>query len=198
MSSNWRAWFAVSPRAELVGRVVAFAAALCGTGAFVLILALLIRDQPLDDAPALLIVAVPTLVVGQLWTIGVINSRLPPRPAGWRAQLRANRAMSRKPGAFFFGDLPSRFGRPFLVLFFLAWLSAATAFPALANGGPAGAGDGCPYQLSNHGSYTCVSQHTYEHAGAGSQRFVASVLLGFFAVQTGGALGGLYGRRRQG
>jgi hypothetical protein len=198
MSSDWRAWFALSPRAELVGRFVACAAALCAAGAFVVSFTVLVRGKPLDGAPALLVLAVPTVAVGQLWAIAVINSRLPRRAGGWRDRIRTNRAMSRNPRLVFFGDLPSRLGRPLLALAFLGWLSAMTAFPSLVDGGPAGAGDGCPYRLSNHGSYTCVSQQKYEHAGAGEQRFASGILLGFFAVHTGAALGGLYGRRRSG
>ncbi len=198
MSSDWRAWFAFSHRAEDVGRVVACAAALCATGAVLLIIALLVRGKPLADAPGLLIVAVPTLVVGQLWTIAVINSRMPRRTGALRDRLRANKAMSRKPRAFFFADLPARFGRPLLALAFLGWLAAMTAFPSLMKGGPADAGDGCQYRLSDHGTYTCVSQRTYEHAGAGQQRFATGILLGFFALHTGAALGGLYGRRQSG
>jgi hypothetical protein len=71
-----------------------------------------------------------------------------------------------------------------------------TAFPALAHGGPAGARGGCAYRLNNHGSYTCVSRQTYEHAGAGEQRFASGIMLGFFAIHSGAALGGLH-RRRQ-
>ena len=196
MASDWRAWFATSPGAETVGRVVACAAALCATGAFLVSVALLIRDRPLDGAPALLVLAIPTIAVGQLWAIGLINSRMPPRAGNWRDRVRANRGMSRNPQRFFFGDLPSKFGRPLLALAFLGWLSAMTAFPALVHGGPADPGGGCAFRLSNHGSYTCVSQHAYEHAGAGEQRFVSGILLGFFAIQTGAAIGGLYGRRR--
>jgi hypothetical protein len=196
MSSDWRTWLARSPRAVVVGRVVACAAALGAVGAFVIDIAVLIRERPLTGLAILLVPAIPTIAVGQLWATALINSRMPPRSAGWRNRMRANRAMSWKPRAFFFGDLPSRFGRPLLALAFLGWLSAVTAFPTLTNGGPDSAGDGCPYRLSNHGSYTCVSRQTYQRAGAAEQRLASGVLLGFFALQTGAALGGLYGRRR--
>jgi hypothetical protein len=171
---------------------------LCATGAFLVNIALLVRDKPLDDAPALLIVAIPMIAIGQLWSIAVINTRMPRPTGGWRDRIRTSKLMSRNPRTFFFGNLPSRFGRPLLALAFLGWLSAVTAFPSLAKGGPADAGDGCAYRLSNHGSYSCVSQQTYQHAGAGEQRFASGILLGFFALHTGAALGGLSGRRRSG
>lgn len=197
MSSDWRAWIARAPRAETIGRLIAYAAALCATGAFLLGVTALIRDKPLHGVAVLLVPAIPTLAVGQLWAIALINARTRRRTGGWRDRMRASQAMSLNPRGFFFGDLPSRFARPLLTLAFLGWLSAMTAFPALANGGPAGAGGGgCPYRLDNHGSYTCVSRQTYEHAGAGEQRFASGIMLGFFAIHSGAALGGLP-RRRQ-
>ena len=194
MSSDWRAWFASSPKAQTVGRVIACAAALCAAGAVLVIVAVLIREKPLNGVMILLIPAIPTLAVGQLWTIALLNARRPRDTGGWRDRMRASRATKANPQAFFFGDLPSSLGRTLLALAFLGWLSAATAFPALLHGGPAGAADGCPYRLSSHGRYTCVSRQTYQHAGAGEQRLASGVLLGFFAVHTGAALGGLHRR----
>ncbi len=195
MSSDWRAWFTWSPKAQTVGRVVACAAALCAAGAVLVIVALLVRDKPLNGATTLLIPAIPTLAVGQLWMIASLNARTPRYTGGWRDRMRASRATRGNPRAFFFRDLPSWLGRTLLALAFLGWVSAATAFPALMHGGgPADAGDGCPYRLSSHGTYTCVSKQTYQHAGAGEQRLAGGVLLAFFAIHTGAALGGL--RRR--
>ncbi len=135
MSADWRAWIARAPRAETVGRLIAYAAALCATGAFLLGVTALIRDKPLHGVAVLLIPAIPTLAVGQLWAIALINARRPRRTGGWRDRMRASQAMSWNPRTFFFGDLPSRFARPLLLMAFLGWLSAMTAFPALANGG---------------------------------------------------------------
>jgi hypothetical protein len=198
MSSNWRAWLALSPKAVTVGRFVVCAATLGAVGACLVGVAALIRDKPLEGVGILVIPAAPVIALGQLWAIGLTNSRLPPRSGGWRERRRAIGAMSWKPRAFFFGNLPANVGRPLLALAFLGWLSGVTAFPTLARGGPAGAGDGCPYQLSNHGIYTCVSQHVYEHAGAAEQRLASGILLGFFAIHIGAALGGLHGRRQAG
>jgi hypothetical protein len=167
---------------------------LCATGAFLVGVAALIRQKPLNGVTGLLLPAIPTIAVGQLWAIALISLRTPRRTSGGRDRMRASQASRGNPRAFFFGNLPSRFGRPLLALAFLGWLSAMTAFPALIDGGPAGARDGCPYRLSNHGSYTCVSRQTYEHAGAGEQRFASGILLGFFAIHTGAALGGLHRR----
>jgi len=194
MSSDWRAWFTWSPKAQTAGRVIACAAALCAAGAFLVIVAVLIREKPLNGVTLLLIPAIPTLAIGQLWTIALLNARTPRYTGGWRDRMRASRATKGNPQALFFRDLPSWLGRTLLALAFLGWLSAATAFPSLMHGGPAGAGDGCAYRLSSHGRYTCVSHQTYQHAGASEQRLASGVLLGFFAIHTGAALGGL--RRR--
>lgn len=194
--SDTRAWLARSPKARTVGRLVACAAATCATGALIIDAAALIRGKPLNGIAVLLVPAIPTLVVGQLWAIGVLQTRMGRRTGGRGDRMRASQAMSWNPRSFFFGDLPSRFARPLLALAFLGWLSAVTAFPAFTNGGPAGSGGGCAYRLNSHGSFTCVSLRTYEHAGAGEQRFASGVLLGFFAIHTGAALGGLRTRRR--
>lgn len=193
MSSDWRGWLARSPRAQVIGRVVACGATLGAVGALLVSVAALIREKPLTGVTILLVPAIPALVVGQFWAVASIYSRAPGTSGGWRNRMRATKAMSWKPNLYFFGDLPSRFARPLLALAFLGWLSAMTAFPA--GGDPAGAGDGCPYRLDSHGSYTCVSQRTYEHTGADDQRFASGVLLGLFAIQTGAALGGLHRRQ---
>jgi len=197
LSEDWRAWLTRSLVALSLGRFISYAAAACATGALLINATALIRDKPLHGITILLLPALPTLVLGQLWAIGLINARLPPRrTADWRERIRASRSLGMNPRAFFFADVPSRLANPLLGLAFAGWLSAMTAFPSLTHGGPAGSGGGCPYRLSNHGSYRCVSRATYEHAGAGEQRFASGILLGFFTMHTGAALGGLY-RRRQ-
>jgi hypothetical protein len=80
MSSDWRAWFTWSPKAQAVGRVIACAAALCAVGAVLVDLAMLIREKPLNGVTILLIPAIPTLAAGQLWTIAVLNAFSESRP----------------------------------------------------------------------------------------------------------------------
>jgi uncharacterized protein DUF2510 len=196
LSSDWRGWLARSRRALFLGRFIAYAAAACAAGALLINLTALIRDKPIHGIAILLLPAVPTLAVGQVWMIALINARMPRRTGGWRDRMRASQSVGLNPRTFFFGDFPTRLAYPFLGLAFVGWLSAMTAFPALTNGGPGGASHGCPYTLDNHGTYTCVSKQTYEHAGAGEQRLATGILLGFFAIHTGAALGGVY-RRRQ-
>lgn len=185
-----------SPRALSLGRFISYAAAACAVGALLINATALIRDKPLHGIAILLLPAVPTLALGQVWMIALINARMPRRTGGWRERMRASQSLGMNPRTFFFGDFPAKLAYPLLGLAFVGWLSAMTAFPALTDGGPSSARHGCPYTLDNHGTYTCVSKQTYEHAGAGEQRFASGILLGFFALHTGAALAGVR-RRRQ-
>jgi len=196
LASDWRAWFARSPQAERVGRVIATAAPLCAAGAFAVGLAALVRDKPTPGLTILLLPAIPTVFVGQLWMIAALYARLPRSTGSWRERVRARRAVGWN-WRIVFGGLPATLLLPLLGLAFVGWLSAMTAFPSIANGGPAGAGDGCRYRLDSHARYTCVSRATYEDAGAGEQRFASGIFLAFFAVHTCGALGELHRRRQR-
>jgi hypothetical protein len=194
--ATWRGWLTRSPQAQTIGRSIALAAAVGALGALLIGLLALLRDRPLHGLTILLLPAVPLLAAGQLWTIALMNARTPPPEGGWRDRLRAARALQRLPTrTFFFGELDVRIARPLMAVALLGWLGAMTAWPSLVHGGPTGPGDGCRYRLFSHGSYTCVTAHTYEHVGAGEQRFASGILLVFFAVHTGAALGGL---RRKG
>jgi hypothetical protein len=193
LSSSWRGWLTRSPKAAAIGRVIACVAAGCASGAFLVGLLALLRDKPLSWAGVLLVPAVPALAVGQVWTIAQINARLP-SSGRWRERIRMQRSMS--PRAFFFGDLSRRVAGPLLGIAFAGWLSAMTALPS--QGATAASAPGCPYRLDDHGPTTCVSKRTYEHVGAGEQRFASGILLGFFAIHTGAALGGLRFRRDAG
>lgn len=196
LSADWRGWLARSPRAGFIGRVVFYAAATCAVGAFLVNMTALIRDKPTPGLTILLLPAIPTVAVGQLWTIAQINARMPRRTGGWWNRMRGNRSLGMNPRKFFFGDVSARFAVPFFGLAIVGWLSGMTAFAAVSNGGPAGAAPGCPYRLQNHGTYTCVSKHAYEHAGAGEQRIASGVLLFFFSLHSGVALAAVR-RRRQ-
>ena len=159
-------------------------------GAAMIGLLALARNKPLHGAAILLLPAIPVIAAGQLWTIGFMQARRPPRSGGWRHTVGDGRGMSLSPSRFFFGDLSRRIALPLMAVAFLGWLSAMTAFGSTAQGGPAGAGNGCAYRLDSHGAYTCVTKAEYEHAGAGEQRFASGVLLAFFSLHFGAALGG--------
>lgn len=176
--------------------MVVCAAAACAVGALLVNVAALIRDKPLHGAAVLLLAAVPTLVVGQLWAIGVLRTRMPKPAVTLPVQLPRTWATRASPPAFF-GDLPGRVGRPLIAMAIFGLMSALTAFPTLTHGGPSGGTAGCPYRLDNHGSYSCVSRGAYQRAGAAEQRFGAGILLGFFTLQTGAALVGLRDRRQK-
>lgn len=191
-SADWRSWIARSPRARTFDQLVAGAAGLSALVAFLIGLTALIRDKPLPGVAILVLPAVPILLAGQLWTIALVNARTPRHGGSWREQMRATRALRRDSRKFFFGELDAKLARLLLALAFLGWLSAmSAAFSGLSAGGPTGPGDGCRYRLDDHGRYPCVSRQAYEHAGAVQQRFASGVLLGFFAMHTGAALGGL-------
>jgi hypothetical protein len=93
------------------------------------------------------------------------------------------------------GPLPARAAYALTILGFLGWLAGMTAFPALTLGGTNGSTPGCPYQLSNHGSLSCVSLTTYQHVGAAEQRLAAGTLLFFFAFHFAVAWGEVLRRR---
>jgi hypothetical protein len=195
---GWRAWIAESRAAHRVSAVIA-ALAGCGLLATVsVIIAVTVRGRPIPGLAAALFAGVPLLIVGQVWMIALIKARQPPRAqtrrARWRAGFDEQVRAVRSPLRFFFGGLDLRVGLVLVGLFFAGWLVAATAFPGLRNGGPAGSGGGCRYRLNQHGSYTCVSKGTYESAVAAEQRLAAGVLLGFFSAHTGVALGRIWER----
>lgn len=200
LSSDWRSWVRRSRRARQLSVVIVVLGSVAAATASAIIVAALIRQRPTPGLTALLIPAIPTILLGQVWMIGLMTARQSPRPHGWRVRTRQGwgRQISsfRSPIKFFFGDLPPAIAGPILSLAVLGWLSAMTAFPSIARGGPAGSGDGCAYRLSNHGTFSCVSRHVFEQAGAGVQRFAAGILLSFFCLHTGAALGNLRERRR--
>lgn len=193
--TDWRGWLARSPRARTIGRVISYAAAAGAAGALVVDVTALIRDKPLPGLAIVFLLATPVLGCGQLWAIAQMNARVPRLSGKWRDQWRARRSLSRNPRNFLFGSLPARLAYPLLGVALAGWLSAMTAIPVIAGGAPDGAQHGCAYTLDSRGGVKCVTKQAYEHAGAGVQRFASGILLAFFALHTGAALGGLYGSR---
>ena len=187
--------FSRSPRAVTCSQAITAAAAACALGALLISAIDALRDKPLPDVGILLVVAVPTVAIGQIWMIALIgNRRMGQRTGGWRSR-RPSASVSYDPRKFLFGDLPLRAGTAFLVLFLAGFLSAMSAFAASGGSEPVGSSAGCPYRLNNGGTVTCVSRDTYDHVRASIQRFPAGILLGFFSLDAGVALGGLLYRR---
>jgi Protein of unknown function (DUF2510) len=196
-AAGWRAWIASSGTARRIGVLIGVLAGVGVLATATIVVAVLVRERPVSFVSAGLLVGIPTLIAGQLWMIGLGMSRQPPRPRGFQARIRGSWSLRQvSPVKLFFGDLDSRLVTLCFGLFVAGWLAAVTAFPSLTNGGPASAGNGCRYRLSNHGSYTCVSKRTYQAAGAAEQRLAAGVLLAFYAIHAGAALGSLPAPRR--
>ncbi|HJU36927.1 MAG TPA: hypothetical protein VJ716_05870 [Gaiellaceae bacterium] len=195
MSDAWRNWILHSEGAVRASRAVRAIAALGLAVAATIVLANLGRGRSVPGVTVLLFLGIPALVVGQLWGIAVLVARQEGSPeAGW---LRARWRFKPVGGSrrFFFGSLPSWMANAILVVFFLGWLSAMTAFPSLLSGNPTSPAPGCRYRLDNHGEYSCVSRSTWLAAGAAEQRFVAGVLGAFFVFHLGLAAAELRRRR---
>jgi hypothetical protein len=190
--AGWRRWLLRSATARRIGLLVVIATATGGLVAAAVAVAALARQQPAQGLGITSVFAVPVLFTGQVWMIGWMMLRQPPASGKRRFASFGHSAWTPrpKPMTFFFGPINPRVGRVRLASAFLGWLLAMSAIGNIGHGGPAGSGHGCPYLLDDHGSNTCVSKEAYEHAGAGVQRFTAGILLGFFSIQTGAALGG--------
>lgn len=189
---GWRRWLLYSRGARRCSSVLITAEASAAAVAFAVSAKGLLTDRAIPGLTLLLVPAVPILAAGQGWMIAWMNLRQGSRTGSWRQRRNASTDQLRwpNPRTLFFGKVDPRIGNGLFALAFTGWLLGITAFPAIAAGGPAGSGGGCAYRLDSHGSYTCVSERAYQHAGAGEQRFAASIMLAFFAVQTGAALGG--------
>jgi hypothetical protein len=149
----------------------------------------LVSGRPVPHLGVLMVVWIPLLIVGQVWTIlrmwekGLTRRALPQR---WLLM-----PWSGNPIQFFFGSDRAGIGRLLVAVAIGGWLALFTVFPALRYGEPYGHSDGCPYQLAQHGRVTCVTRAAYERAGAAVQRGTAGLLLPFFCVHVGAALGAL-------
>jgi len=160
-----------------------------------IVLLTLVRARPQPDLVLLLVPAIPALLVGQLWTIGVLRAHMPSYPNGWRQLATYGFRSWKTLRRVALGPLSTRAAYALTTLAFLGWLAGMTAFPALWHGGTNGGTPGCPYQLTNHGSLSCVSLTTYQHVGAAEQRLAAGVLLAFFVFHFAVAWGELVRRR---
>ena len=175
------------------GRGVCVATAVGVAVAATILLTNLIRAEKVAGVLGLLFLAVPALVVGQLWAIAVLLARLDRSgPSARGSRWRINTADPR----VFFEGLPPWQAFAVMVVFVLSWVAGATAFRHLGSGGPTSPAHGCPYRLVNHGEYSCVSRSTYIAAAAAEQRLASGAFLGFFVVQFGVAAAEL--RRRRG
>jgi hypothetical protein len=189
---DWARRFVESPSAGSIGRAVVVLASVGAGIAAVVAVTSVVRERPASGLALLLVPGIPTLAAGQLWAIAVLRARNPTRARGWRSRRRRSRLTGyRHRTRFLFGDLDARIVAGLVTGFVVGWLLAMTSFFFLTDGGPDGSRPGCPYALTSHGSITCVSQETYERAGAAEQRLASGVFLSFFCLHIGVAAGGL-------
>lgn len=182
---SWRVWLTTSSTALRIDRGLALAAGSAALLAALVATITLITNQPVSGVEALLIPGLPLLLVGQLWTIVVLNGRLPQPSGGWWTRWSAHVRAQRKQREFLFGGLPRSAGYALMGAILLGWLTAMLSFPNLLLGSPGDLTPGCPWPLVNHGFATCVSHARYLQAGAAGQRFAAGILLCFFLLHAG-------------
>ena len=182
---------------QRIGRVVCVLAGCAFLVAATVIVLDLVRTRAVPDIDWLLFAGVPILIVGQLWAMWAIGTRMSPRPKGsWKQSFRRRSGVST---ADFFGDLPPKVRVAVIAVTSLIAVSAFTATPVFSgiNGGPAAPTPHCRYPLANHGTTVCTDEATYDKAGRYIQRFAASCLAGFFVLHLGVAAGTLAWRRRE-
>ena len=169
-------------------RILAVADAAAIAIAVTLIAASLIIGRPIGGVALLLGPGVLLLIVGQVATIVVMRARRPSR-TGRRSSsgLGRRRSISGDLRSYF-GPLDRRVTRAVGVLSVIGFLSFITGIIFTFHGAPAGSDGGCAYRLQGHGIYTCVSETTYELAGAALQRMVAGIFLFFYAMHFYAAL----------
>ena len=174
--SNRLTWLTQSEGAHRLGIVLAVATALGALGATIVAVMVLRRDKPLDGLGILLLLAIPTVAVGQLWMLGQIETR-----SGSLAN----------PMRLFFGDLSRTIAVPLLAMAVLGVILAVMAAgPLLGNGNRSE----CPYELVKDGTRICVTKSEYERTTTHGQRFASGGLLALFSLQFGAALSGLASR----
>jgi hypothetical protein len=165
-------WLLTSPASFQINWLLAVGAGLAALGALLVDVLALLTGAPVHGVALLLVPAVPLLVVGQLWMISVLLAR----------------GESRRSMSTLFPGLPPKV-RPLLAAGLgTAWVMAMLAFPSLSKGSPAIPAPECRWPLQNHGVVTCVSEDIYLRAGAAKQRFMASILMGFFLAHSALAL----------
>jgi hypothetical protein len=182
---DWRGWVIGSTAAVRIGRTECVLAVVALATAATIALATLATDRPIPRVGALLFVAFPLAFAGQVWGLATLSARR----SNWR-EMRP-----RDPRRFFFEGLPALPATALVAVFVFGWIAGMLTFQSLTSGGPTSGVPSCPYRLVNHGSYKCVSQHTYVHVGAAEQRFAASIFAGFFAIQLGMSAAELRRRR---
>jgi hypothetical protein len=151
----------------------------------------LLRGRAVPGVGPLAIVAFPLVFIGQGWMLALAFSRMPPGSRSGRLKPRELRRL-------LFGELHRVVVLALLLLAFCGWLAAITASSSMQRGDPVAPSADCPYRLASHGAYTCVSKSEYDRSGAAGQRFMAGILLGFFSLHLGAALGGRLDGNRAG
>jgi Protein of unknown function (DUF2510) len=175
-----------APWAAGVSRLVAIAAGCGAVVAATIAVLTVVLGRAIPGAWLLLLPAIPLLLLGQLWSLGLIaahsSASADPTAPWWR------RSVLR------LADLRGGLSRPVALLFVGLFYAVviATMFSSAGSGPPGSPArdvGGCPYAVVNHGDVTCVSESAHRAAGSLGQRFAALVLCGFFIGHCGIALG---------
>lgn len=176
--------------AAWISRVVVVVASVGATVSATFAVLALVRHRPAIGVDWLVIPAVATLLLGQLWMIRCVRARTPDRRAG---EPRTVDGTAWNPRDYFFGELKESRAYALLALAGAGWLLAMTAFGG--QGSPTAPRDDCRFPLNNRGEVTCVTEPVYAEAGAAQQRCAAGILLAFYSLHLGAAAGALQAMR---
>jgi len=185
LGDGWRNWLSHSTAAHRINRWFAVESGLGLAIAFAVVVVTWSTDRPIPGVGILLIPGFPLLVLGQIWAIVILNSRIPRQRGSWWDRMSRSIEAQRNQRRFLFGGLPRWAAYLLIATIVVGWLSAMAAFPGLLQGNPGDGYAGCPWPLVNHGAVTCVSYARYGDAAAAGERFTAGILIFFFAMHFG-------------
>lgn len=179
-------WVVRSRAAGQLNHAVIVMAASGTVAAACLVLLAIISGRATVGLSWLLLVALPTVLAGQLWMITWARQRQTDLVPGRRTFLRL---FGGSPAAFFFGPLHRRVAWPLLGVAVCGWVAGMAAVNVLGEGHPGDPTPTCTTVLETRETVRCVSQQAWDRAEAAEQQMVGGLFMGFYALHTGAALG---------